>query len=90
MCYTPFAMEENDKTIQAKRSDANTIAVYTAMRILLEMRHQLGFEAMLEYIDRYLGTVESCTPEMKLAVTKALSLINVKSLYADFRPYEKN
>ena len=74
----------------ATKSGSNTIAVYTALRILMEMRRQLGFEAMVEYIERYLGTVETFTPEMKSAVTKALLVINIKTLYADFRPYEKN
>lgn len=83
-------MNTESKLTQNESSNSNTIAVYTVMRILLEMRRQLGFEAMVEYIDRYLGTVESCAPEMKLAVSKALSSINIKSLYADFRPYEKN
>ena len=61
----------------------NTIAVYTVLTILLVMKRKLGLEAMLEYVERYLTTIERSNPKFRLAVSHALSLINVEKLYRD-------
>ena len=61
----------------------NSIAIYTAMRILRSMKKELGIEAMHDYLDGYVRTVDQHNPKLSLAVTKALSLINVEKIYKD-------
>lgn len=60
---------------------SNVIAVYTVLNVLLKMRKDLGLEAMMEYIDRYLGVMEMSNPDMKRAVNVALSLVDVREIY---------
>jgi len=61
----------------------NSIAIYTAMRILRSMKKELGIEAMHEYLDGYVRTVDQHNPKLSLAVTKALSLMSVEKIYKD-------
>lgn len=62
-------------------SDKNSIAIYTVICILQRMRSQLGLEAMLEYAEKYLETIEKNNPELKSAVAKALCLMSVERIY---------
>ncbi len=61
----------------------NMIAVYTVLGILKEMRRQLGLEAMLEYMDRYVSAIEDRNPELKQAVTKAITMMKVEKMYRE-------
>ncbi len=61
----------------------NMIAVYTVLGILMEMRKQLGLEAMLEYMDRYVSAIEDHNPELKQAVTKAIAMMKVEKMYRE-------
>ncbi len=60
---------------------SNLIAIYTAVRILEEMRNKLGLEAMLEYLKSYRDEVEKESPRLKLAVNDAVKYLNVERLY---------
>ena len=62
---------------------SNMIVVYTTLKILNAMRSQLGLEAMLEYIDKYLFLTERDNPRLKTAVTQALTLMSVEKIYRD-------
>ena len=62
---------------------ANSIAVYTVLCILRSMRKQLCLEAMLEYMEEYLVTIERNNPMLKDAVSKAISMVSVKRIYKD-------
>ena len=64
-------------------SPANLVSIYTTLRILQTMRSQLGLEAMLEYIGKYILLVERDNPQLKLAVTQALKLMSVEKMYRD-------
>ncbi|MBI5149491.1 MAG: hypothetical protein HZA28_01795 [Candidatus Omnitrophica bacterium] len=64
-------------------SSANSIAVYTVLSILSRMKTRVGLEAMLEYLDMYLATVDSHNPELKEAVDKALGMMSVEKMYRD-------
>ena len=64
-------------------SNSNIIAIYTILSILLKMRDQLGLEAMLEYVQNYLRILETHNPRFKMAVSKAITLINVEKVYKD-------
>lgn len=59
----------------------NVIAVYTVLTVLLKMRRDLGLEAMMEYIDKYLVVMEMSNPEMKRAVGLALGFVDVREIY---------
>lgn len=59
----------------------DSIAVYTKLTILLRMRHELGLEAMLEYLEAYTSNIERHNPELQKAVQKALALICVRRIY---------
>ena len=64
-------------------SSPQSIAVYTVLRILLQMKSQLGLEAMLEYIRSYLNVVEQYNPQIKNAVSRAVEIINVSKVYEE-------
>ena len=61
----------------------NTVVVYTVLSILLRMKHRLGIEAMLEYLEKYLGTIEKHNPRFESAVRQALAVMNVEKMYRD-------
>lgn len=64
-------------------SSANSIAIYTVLCILRRMKQEVGLEAMLEYLDKYLGTIEAHNPQLKQAVVKALGIMSVEKMYRE-------
>ena len=64
----------------------NIIPIFTTLSILLKMRKELGLEAMLEYTEFYVQTIEEHNPRFKGAVDQALSLVSVKRIYGAMRP----
>jgi len=64
-------------------SKGNTIAIFTMLSILVTMKEQLGLEAMLEYVEKYLTIMGGQNPRMKYAVKYALSLMSVEKMYHD-------
>ena len=64
----------------------NTIAIFTTLTILLKMREQLGLEAMLEYMEFYILTIEEHNPRFKGAVARAIELMNVEKIYGAMCP----
>ena len=61
----------------------NWIPIYTIVCILNKMRHELGLEATLEYIEKYKMTIEENNPKLKFAVDKALAMMSVEKMYKD-------
>mgnify|MGYP001586250912 FL=1 len=61
----------------------NSIAIYTVLCILRRMKREVGLEAMLEYLDKYLGTIEAHNPQLKSAVEKALGMMSVEKMYRE-------
>ena len=59
----------------------HSIPVYTVLCVLRRMKGQLGLEAMLEYMDRYVSAIEAHNPELKQAVTKAIAMMKVEKMY---------
>ena len=64
-------------------NSSHLIAVYTVFCLLRGMRGELCLEAMLEYMEEYMQTVEKGSPLLKESVLKALSRINIKKIYKD-------
>ena len=82
----PFKSEPNNlppKFPPLLVNSAQSIAIYTVLSILSQMKSELGLEAMLEYMDRYVATIGKYNPRLKGAVRKAVSLINVEKIYID-------
>ncbi|OGX08334.1 MAG: hypothetical protein A2Z88_01035 [Omnitrophica WOR_2 bacterium GWA2_47_8] len=71
-------------------SPSNTIAVYTVLTILKQMKIELGLEAMLEYQSQYLTLLDKNNPHLKSAVNKALAFMCIKKMYKDAESYEKS
>ena len=64
-------------------TSVNSIAIYTVLCILRRMKREVGLEAMLEYLDKYLGTIEAHNPQLKSAVEKALGMMSVEKMYRE-------
>ncbi len=64
-------------------NSANSIAIYTVLCILRRMKREVGLEAMLEYLDKYLGAIEAHNPRLKQAVAKALGMMSVEKMYRE-------
>lgn len=64
-------------------SAKNTVVIFTLLSILIKMKEQLGLEAMLEYIEKYLAIMGEQNPRIKHAVGYALSLMRVEKMYHD-------
>jgi len=64
-------------------SPSGNIGIYTVLSTLCLMRHQLGLEAMLDYIERYLAIIEKHSPQIKPAVRHILKRVNVEKIYHD-------
>ena len=62
---------------------SHSIKVYTTLCLLKTMKHEIGLEAMLEYMDKYLDVINKSNPKLHLAAAKAMSLMNIKKIYAD-------
>ncbi len=77
-----FPMLEHD-------NEHNTIAIYTVLSILVKMKNSLGLEAALEYIDKYLTTIEKYNPQIKDATSLAIKFISVEKIYKEAMRCEK-
>ena len=64
-------------------SSQNMIAVYTVLSILKSLKKEMGLEAMLEYMEGYLRTLDQCNPDLKKAVAFAVGLMDMEKLYND-------
>ncbi len=64
-------------------SPKSIITVYTILFILLEMRKQLGLEAMLEYLEKYITLLEKNNPNMKQAVSHASKYLSIHKIYCE-------
>ena len=70
-------------------NEHNTIAIYTVLSILVKMKNTLGLEAALEYIDKYLTTIEKHNPKIKEATALAIKFISVEKIYKEGMSCEK-
>ena len=66
-----------------RMSFENCVAIYSAFTILSQMKNRLGLEAMLDYMDRYQSLISANNPEVKVAVERAVALMNVEKMYGD-------
>ena len=78
---TPDHLKEPPMVKNTFFSGENMVAIYTVLSILVEMKKTLGLEATLEYIDKYLSTIEQHHPQIKNAASLAIKLISVEKIY---------
>ena len=57
------------------------VALYTMLSILTRMKCELGLEAMLEYMAKYLTVIDSHNPIIASAVALALKQIPIEVIY---------
>ena len=69
--------------------NGRAVTTYTAMCILREMKKRMGLEAMIEYQENYVRLIERYNPNLKMAVTRALAIMDVERMYKDAR-YEEH
>ncbi len=62
-------------------SPNESIAVYTVLFVLSQMKETLGLEVMLEYADRYIKIVEERHPQLKKALLTSLQSTSIEQLY---------
>jgi hypothetical protein len=67
----------------------HTVAFYTFVSILLKMKKELGLEAMLEYMVKYLTMIDSHNPKVAVAVGKALNVLPVDLIFNELTKYDK-
>ncbi len=61
-----------------------TLTVYLIFFLLVRMRHCLGLEAMLEFLEAYVHEVGCVYPEMNAAVRKRAETIDAQGIYQLF------
>ena len=66
------------------------VALYTMLSILTRMKCELGLEAMLEYMAKYITVIDSHNPKIASAVTKALQLIPIEGIYNELGKSNNN
>jgi len=71
------------------RVGSRTIAVYTVLLVLRNMKERVGIEAMVEFIDRYTSTIEQLNPDIKEAVNYELLERALHGLYESVCPHEE-
>ena len=57
--------------------------IFAILTILMRMKSDFGFEAMLEYIEKYLRAIETPHPEIKSAVIRTLEIVNLHKIYKE-------
>ena len=81
---SPQWLQEQSSTSQSlDPRHSQTVTIYTILTILMRMKSDFGFEAMLEYVDKYLKAIETHTPEIKSAVDQAIQVVNLHRLYRE-------
>ena len=91
-------MNENDvvknKNIPQKEASMETghytLTVYIVMRMLKLIRHQMGLEAMLEYIDKYIEKNENRHPQFPQAFSLAMNKQKLETIYENTVKYQKD
>jgi len=66
-----------------------SVAVYSVIAVLRNMRNELGLEAMSEFIDLYAAAVEKTNPELKNILQEVLSEQAINHFYQAVVEHEK-
>lgn len=64
-------------------STANLIVVYIVLFLLTKMRAELGLEAMLDYMRRYMEKLETSQPDLKSHIHRTLRDVDIEKMYKE-------
>ena len=60
-----------------------SLEVYTILCLFRKIQKKLSLEAMLEYMKKYLETIETNNPELKKAVHEVMAKMDVEKIYRE-------
>lgn len=66
------------------------VSFYTLLKILMKMKKELGLEAMLEYMAKFIEAIDSHNPKLSQAVSKTLEHIQTGVFYDELGKYSKD
>ena len=67
-----------------------TLTIYIVMRILKLIRNQMGLEAMLEYVDKFVEKNENRHPQFPKAFSLAMNNQKLETIYENTVHYTKD
>lgn len=82
--------KNNPQKDVAMETGQYTLTVYIVMRMLKLIRHQMGLEAMLEYIDKYIEKNENRHPPFSQAFSLAMRKQKLETVYENTVKYQKD
>ncbi len=86
-----FVKKDNSPRKEASMETGHyTLTVYIVMRMLKLIRHQMGLEAMLEYIDKYIEKNENRHPQFPQAFSLAMNKQKLETIYENTVKYQEN
>ncbi|PIW63475.1 MAG: hypothetical protein COW13_01755 [Candidatus Omnitrophica bacterium CG12_big_fil_rev_8_21_14_0_65_50_5] len=62
-------------------SPDNTLAIYTASRLLSGIGDRFGLQGMDVYLKNYIRAVDEQEPKLKAAVDQVVRVINIENMY---------
>ncbi len=78
------------KATKASHTADCTLTIYIVMRILKLIKNQMGLEAMLEYVDKYIEKNENRHPQFPKAFSLAMQNQKLESIYENTVNYKKS
>ena len=80
----------NDNSIKAETNERNyTLSIYIVMKLLKVINRNMGLEAMLEYVDKYIEKSENRHPQFPTAFSLAMSKQKLGTIYENTINYKK-
>ena len=61
----------------------NDVAIFVMFKILLKMRHEVGLEAMLIYLDKFVESIEQFNPELLKKCNNGLKKVDCDLLFKE-------
>jgi hypothetical protein len=79
----------NKKVSDVPGTENYELAIYIIMRVLNQLRTQMGLEAMLEYLSKYIAKSDIRHKDFKAAFSIAMKTKNLQKIYEATVQYEK-
>lgn len=82
--YTPGTKKfpTNNKSNLSLFQD-QTVAIYTALRIIMKMKKEMGLEATLEYLESYLSEIEKLNLSLRGVTDEVLEVIDIQKIFRE-------
>ena len=66
-------------------SPRELLVIYVSMLLLKRIRLEVGLEAEIDYIDKYITNIEGNYPEVYPEIKNILKVVDVNKIYRDSR-----